>query len=342
MKRHLLTIVKFAFSIAILYYLFNKARQDEQFAALAETEKRYGWLLVSVLAVLGATLISFVRWWVMVRALDLPFRIRDAVRIGFIGMFFNLFAFGVLGGDTLRAFYVTRTIKRRVPEAIASVFADRFIGLLTMFTFAAVAFLLWDQSAVEWSDPGKQRAIRFIGQLATAVTVCGYLGLFTLLFTPRVRNTQWYQQIESLPKVGSIVTRLTDVVILYRSRPLAIIICFVASIGVNLCFAIAIYSVAAGIAEHYPTFADHFLIEPISMVANAVPLPGGLGGMEFALDFLYQAFNTKDSLGKNPGVVVAFGFRIALLLVSAIGAVVWFMNRGEVKGLASSEHSIQN
>ena len=68
----------------------------------------------------------------------------DAIRIGFIGSFFGLFAFGIIGSDTLRAFYVTRQAKDRMPEAICSVVADRIVGLITMFSFASVAFLLLD------------------------------------------------------------------------------------------------------------------------------------------------------------------------------------------------------
>ena len=80
----------------------------------------------------------------MVRALGLPFTCFDAIRIGFIGSFFGLFAFGIIGSDTLRAFYVTRQVKNRMPEAICSVVADRIVGLITMFSFASVAFMMLD------------------------------------------------------------------------------------------------------------------------------------------------------------------------------------------------------
>ena len=60
------------------------------------------------------------------------------------------------------------------------------------------------------------------------------------------------------------------------------------------------------------------------MVSNAVPLPGGIGGMEWAMSFLYKAF------GSTSGVIVAFGFRLALLLVTVIGAGFWFVNKSKV------------
>ncbi len=120
---------------------------------------------------------------------------------------------------------------------------------------------------------------------------------------------------------------IVGVITVYRSRPWAVAISLFMSVRVNLAFAVSIYSIAAGLFEFHPSFLDHFMIEPIAMVSNALPLPGGIGGMELALDFLYQAFASEH------GVVVAFAFRFYLLLVSAVGAIVWFLNRSKVENL---------
>ncbi len=327
MKRHLITSAKFAISICILWYLFDKARQDDQFEVLFSTEKNWGWLLLGIGGCLGAMLIGFLRWRVMVRALELPFTNLDAIRIGFIGLFFNLFAFGVLGGDALRAFYVTREIPERKPEAIASVVADRLIGLLTMFLVASIAFLLFDTSGLESTHPKKLASVRFACQAVSTLTLVGFLGLGVLAWSPRLTSTRWFGRLMELPRIGPIIKKILSVILLYRSRPLSVFVSFLMSFGVNFGFVIGIYSIAAGLCPDHPSFANHFVIEPIAMVSNAVPLPGGLGGMEFALDFLYQAFSCGH------GVVVAFAFRFCLLSVSAIGAVVWFLNRSQVEEL---------
>lgn len=314
-------------SIAILAYLFNKASKDDQFATVLAGDKEWGWLALGVLACLAAHVIGFLRWRVMVRALDLPFRYLDAVRIGFIGLFFNLFAFGVLGGDALRAYYVTREFPSRKPEAIASVVADRMIGLLTMFLVASIAFLLLDFAHMESTHPKKLASIRYICTLVVTVTIVGFAGLATLFFIPQLNNMKLVRRLLELPKLGDILKRIIGVTMVYRNRPLAVLISFLMSVAVNIAFAISIYSIAAGLFNDYPSFVNHFVIEPITMVSNALPLPGGIGGMELALDFLYQAFACEH------GVVVAFAFRFALLLVSAIGAFVWFLNRSKVENL---------
>ncbi len=330
-KQYIITLIKFAVSIGILAYLFDSARKEEQFKLLFEHPIQWSWIGLAFVTCLAAHLIGFFRWRMLVRALGLPFSNLDAVRIGFIGLFFNLFAFGVIGGDTLRAFYVTRKIKDRVPEAIASVVADRVIGLLTMCLIASVAFLLLDTSGLASEHPSELAIIEFICKIVLLLTVAGMIGLVVVFFSPRLTNTKTYQALMTLPRIGGVITRLTSVVTIYRSRPLTVSIAFLMSVGVNLCFAVAIYSLAVGLTPAGPTFENHFLIEPIAMVSNAVPLPGGIGGMEFAMNYLYLAFSFET------GVIVGFAFRFCLLAISAIGAIFWFTNRSKVSHLMEDD-----
>ena len=48
-------------------------------------------------------LLTFIRWYYLVRALDLPFTLREALRLGFLGYLFNLMPMGIVGGDLLKA-----------------------------------------------------------------------------------------------------------------------------------------------------------------------------------------------------------------------------------------------
>ena len=324
LKKHLITAIKFALSIGILWYLFHTASKKDEFANFFERDIKWAWVGLGFLGALLAHLIGFVRWRVMVRALGLPFSLWDAIRIGFIGVFFNMVAFGVIGGDSLRAFYVTRQIKNRTPEAISSVVADRIIGLLTMFTIASTMFLFLDTEQIQSLDSKDFAGFKLLCKGVLLLTVAGYLGIFTIFCAPWITKSGWYQSLMKLPKVGGIIEKLTDVVMMYRSRPGAVATSVLLSVGVNICFVISIYSLAVGLTERFPSFTNHFVIEPIAMVANAVPLPGGIGGMEWALSMLYETF------GSSSGLLVALGFRFALLFVTVIGACFWFFNKRKV------------
>ena len=260
----------------------------------------------------------------MVRALGISFTYFDAIRIGFIGSFFGLFAFGIIGSDTLRAFYVTRQAKDRMPEAICSVVADRIVGLITMFSFASVAFLLLDFEDIATAHPGKLQTLKYACQVVLGVTSLCLLGVFSVILAPQLAKTKTFKLLLGLPRIGSLLEKLSDVVLTYRSQPKAVLSAVGMSLIINLCFVISIFFLATGLTNSAPPFRDHLLIEPICMVANAAPLPGGLGGMELALKFLYEAFSSET------GVIVGFAFRFSLLCVSALGAIFWFLNRKRV------------
>ncbi len=328
LNRILISAAKVLISVGILSWLFSKAWQENQFQAFAAADKNWWGLAAAFGACLAAHLISLFRWQLLVRAIDLPFTLIDAMRIGFIGFFFNLFAFGVIGGDALRAYYVTRQIPHRVMEAVASVVLDRFIGLLTMFSVAAIAFLFWRPTAESMSAEAFA-TIRIVGVAVLAGTAAGFLFLTSIIFMPKIAKKKWFKKLEKLPLIGGLLSQITKVIRIYRSKPRVFVISFLLSLGVNFSFLLAIYWLAASITDSHPSFALHFLIEPISMVANAVPLPGGIGGMELVLDYLYRIFSPAN--GANYGVVVALGLRIMLLLVSAIGAVLWLFNRKTIK-----------
>src|SRR5262249_30701297 len=59
-------------------------------------------LLAGLALYVTAVGITLFRWYLLVRALDLPLTIRDALRYGFIGIFFNTFLPGAVGGDIIK------------------------------------------------------------------------------------------------------------------------------------------------------------------------------------------------------------------------------------------------
>lgn len=324
-RRLLVTLIKCAISIAILWWLFSRAVQENQFQQIFRSNPNWLGLASAAAFCLLAFLISFYRWMLFVRAIDLPFGFADAVRIGFIGLFFNLFAFGVIGGDALRAFYITRQVRHRVTDAIASVFFDRFIGLLTMCGVAAIAFLFLTPSQ---ADDG-MHILGVVKTFAWVGTIGGLGVLLVAIAAPRLATSSGIRRLVEVPVIGDVVDQLINVVLVYRSKPGLIGRGLLLSGAVNVCFLLTIYLIASSLTADHPGFAEHFLIEPIAMVANAAPLPGGIGGMEYVLSFMYGQFQNEG--GQNFGIVVAFGFRAILLLISACGAVVWFLNRQEFR-----------
>ena len=56
-------------------------------------------ILWPLVAVLAANILSFLRWHVFVHALQVPFTMIEAIRLGFLGNLFNFVSLGAVGGD---------------------------------------------------------------------------------------------------------------------------------------------------------------------------------------------------------------------------------------------------
>ncbi len=92
-----------------------------------------------VLYLAGQALSSY-RWKLLAAMLKMDGRYREFLAYYFIGVFTNLFVPGLLGGDAAKSVYLARR-HGRMGEAIASVVADRGVGLLGLVWLAALAAL---------------------------------------------------------------------------------------------------------------------------------------------------------------------------------------------------------
>jgi len=329
-------ILKLLVSAGLLGFLAWRAAREEQFQGIF-AGRNYAWFVAAVGVGLLATLVTFFRWYLLARGLGLAMRLGETIRVSFIAVFIGLFAFGTVGTDSARAFTAARNSPGKRVEAVASVFVDRLIGLLTMFLLAAGGYYL--QSAERWQQLSSPEAkgIQYVVQVSGWAAAAMLLGGGIALFAPQILQWPIFERLRAWPLVGQVLNRVIEILQLYRRQPGVLLVGLLLSVGSTLLFALSIYLLAVFYGGNHPSLADHCMIAPISLVANAVPLPGGLGGMETMLDFLYRAF--APSQGEPPkGVVVAFAFRFIFLLMAGIGAIVWFaMGKQERATLQSGD-----
>lgn len=315
-------ILKLLVSAGLLAFLAWRAAREDQFQGIF-AGRNYGWFVAAVGAGLLATLVTFYRWYLLARGLGLAMRLGETIRVSCIAVFVGLFAFGTLGTDSARALTAVRNSPGKRIEALASVFIDRVLGLLTMFLLAAGGYYF--QPAERWQQltSPEAKGIQYVVQFSGWAAVAMLLGGVVALAAPRLLEGSIVSRLQRWPLVGESLARVLDIIRLYRRKPAVLGMGLVLSVLSTLLFALSIYLLAVFYGGVYPSLADHCIIAPISLVANAVPLPGGLGGMETMLDFLYRAFTAGQ--GESPkGVVVAFAFRFIFLLVAAIGGLAWF------------------
>jgi len=276
---------------------------------------------------MAAVVLTIVRWYLLVRALQIPFRVRDALRLGFLGYLFNFVSLGSVGGDLFKAVFMAREQPGRRAEAVATVFIDRVIGLYGLFLLATAAILATGQLSSSVPE------ILFIARATIVCTVLGTLGIVMLL-VPGFTTGALSEMLSNLPRTGHIFRKLITAVRMYRQRIGIIIAATVMSVGVHTLSTLSFCLVAWGLPGATPPTADNFVAVPLALVAGAAPLPfSGLGALEGALSFLYAHIPENAALYAGRGLLVALGYRAITVLIAIVGALFCFGSPREVADL---------
>ena len=153
-------------SVALLEIL--AWRMDWVHVAEAFANLQWGYWL-SAVAILAVTqVVSAWRWQLQARALGLSSSIAQMTGYYYIGMFFNLILPTSVGGDVVRAYYITGPSGRRLPGFV-SVLVDRLNGLIVLLLLASVA------AAVQFS-----KVPAWVCLFVWGTTLCAGVGILLL------------------------------------------------------------------------------------------------------------------------------------------------------------------
>ena len=243
-------------------------------------------------------MLSAYRWRLLAALLNVHGRYREFLAYYFVGMFTNLFVPGLLAGDAARSVYLGRR-HGRIGEAVASVVADRGVGLLGLFWLAAIAALFLNVAAIP-------RSI-----IAPTVAV-GAIALAGFLAAPFIARL-----IHLMPRP---IRRAGGIVAPYLHHPAHLLPAIALSIVLQIILAAAQYVLASGIGLSAP-LSIFILCVPIANVLASLPLTfNGLGIRESAYLVLF------GMAGMRKEDAIALGLLwFAATLVGGLTGVIAFV-----------------
>ena len=317
--RRLKAAAKLLLGLGIVAYLLYQAQGHGQFEKILHGPKNWPLLAASLGCVVAAVGLGFVRWYVLVRAAGLPFTLADAVRLGSLGFALNFIGPGGVGGDLFKAIALAKEHSERKSHAVATVVADRIIGLTSLLTVASVAILVTGMM----DDPSLPATVRWLAGMTLLVWVSAVM-LGALLMAPGHVSMTTAHLLERLPVVGPVAGNLLSACQTMSRRPQSLVPAVLMGIAVHLLLVLSFYLVAVGLPLDPPSLGHHFCIVPLAETAGVLPItPGGLGTTEAVLAGLYQAVGAN----KNDGVIVALGQRLVMLTAGIVAIGYYFTQR---------------
>ena len=270
-------------------------QEVEQKAPHPDAEKRYLrpgfltsigrihlWLLlVAMAASLTGVLVTALRWWMLLRIQRIRIPLWEAVRLTFLGQFYSLVVPGTVGGDVVKAYYVTKHTDAKA-GAILSVFIDRVLGLAALTLVAAVALGVALLSGLgQWSDPMIRRSATVMGCVVAAVVI-----VMAIVLSGALRRVLHLQKFYKRLPFAKTIESFGQAAGLYRRRWKTL-----AQVAGMMLAAPAIWVAALaliGCSIYLPVlWHSYFLYIPLIYILGSVPLtPGGAGWIEY----LYLVF----------------------------------------------------
>ncbi len=175
-KPVLMFLMKLLVSTGLIVFFLTQIHIERFLGTLLSA--RFSYIALALVVYLLSQILSAGRWMVLARPLGFEEPFGEIVVYYLIGMFFNLFAPGTVGGDVSRVYYLARNDKTHgekggwavstVPAAV-SVFMDRAVGMTALVWLGAIGLVMFP----EYPVPAPIRSLTFA--LAVGLVVAAAL-----------------------------------------------------------------------------------------------------------------------------------------------------------------------
>jgi hypothetical protein len=311
-------LIRIVVGAGVLGVLLVKADVGELWDTLREAKVVY--LLAGLGAIFAGLLVSAFRWKAYLDALELPLKFGTLFRLYFVGTFFNAFLPTGIGGDAYKAVRLGKDTEGSLAPAFASVFLDRFAGVVGMAAIGLVSSTYLLAGGNQDSRGG------YVLPLIALLLSLGIMGAATILLAGGERLLGKGRIIKH-SGIGGRVRRAMRSIHAAARHPDAAARGYV--LGVIFQALVFTYHLMIGRALNItgvPLLAFASIVV-ISSLATMIPLsPNGLGFREGAYIWALGRYGVED----HQALAFALLVLALLLLSSAAGGIVYVLLGGEV------------
>ncbi|MFN8179580.1 MAG: lysylphosphatidylglycerol synthase transmembrane domain-containing protein [bacterium] len=291
---------KLAVSAVLVGFLVKRYGGEPAFRAAFLRLDPASFLLAEALIGFGLVL-SALRWLALLRARGVTLGFGSAVRLYFVGYFFNLFLPTTVGGDVARALGAAGAAP--MPILAGVILVERIVGF---------GCLLAVGIAASYGSP-QLGLVRPSLWIAAAVYVAGVLALVAI-------PSAWETTGKGRRWLGGLL-RTAQQVRAYGFHPAAVSAAIVLSLGWQLALALANAALAKGLGGVAPLGSLLALI-PVIQAVGMIPVSfGGLGVREMGYEFFFR----QSGFDPAGAVALAACFLGVTISVALVGGVLYLV-----------------
>ncbi|MBO0699617.1 MAG: flippase-like domain-containing protein, partial [Zavarzinella sp.] len=178
-------------------------------------------------------------------------------------------------------------------------------------------------------------SLKTIVRATTGIVVASAFAWWLLGLLTEEKAEAVAQRLGRIPKVGTSVGEAWRACSLYRRQPGVVAIALGMTLVAHAGWVVIFYLCVSAFPDiELPTLAEHFLIVPVGMTAQALfPLPGGIGGGEAAYGWLY----TRLDKAATGGVLGCLVQRVIAWGIGLVGYIIYTRMRRELPAAEAPE-----
>jgi len=130
-------MLKFAVTAAALYFVIRKIDVSDIIRLYSQSNLIY--IFIATLLFALSKLVSALRLNIYFRAINLRFSEKTNIRLYLLGMFYNLFLPGGIGGDGYKVYLLQKHYEAGTKKILGAVLSDRISGMVALVILALIA-----------------------------------------------------------------------------------------------------------------------------------------------------------------------------------------------------------
>ncbi|NEO42230.1 MAG: flippase-like domain-containing protein [Moorea sp. SIOASIH] len=313
-KKLILTIIKCGVSIALLSWALRKTNLPDIFEAVSSANIPL--LMAAFVVYLASYYIRAHRWRVLLLAQNVKATIPYLYKSYMVSIFFSNFLPSTIGGDAVRAYDAWR-LGTSKSVALATVFLDRFLGLLGLMLFGLGA-LFFSQKLI-----AQLPLLHLWVMLGTAVIML----VVSMIFIPSQKISSVISKIK-LPFWHHIKNKVLNIIkafLAFGNRKHALAM----SMGLSLMVQISVighyYLIAKALDLPVPLLSFFVIIPLVSLIMVLPVSINAIGLRENAFVFFFGAYDYN--LGRPEAIAFAWLAYGIVIIQGLLGGIVYALRK---------------
>lgn len=299
-------LIKVFITIALFYILIRKV--DLSAVLLQLRSMQLIWGLLALAALLLQLFLAGMRWHLVCQLLNAKLDLRNAIRLVFIGQFFNQLLPSSVGGDAIRV-WMTAGRGMSLGKSISSIFCDRLVGLLILILLGSITILI---IPITWQP-------EFLATKKLFYPFVLILAVFFCIYFAGNSFSKILLLFKMLKPIGVLI-RDFKIIIFSNFKSLQIVII---SFVIQILIITVAYLLAKGMNAEL-SYSNALVLIPTIMFVSMVPISfAGWGIREGAMVVGLGYANVSAA----HALAISLSFGLAQIVIGLPGGYFWLKRR---------------